>query len=194
MWVVLACAFTIALGTYMGGWRIIHTLGKGLTQVRPAQGFAAESSTAATILASSALGFALSTTQVASGSVIGSGMGRLGSTVKWSMAGKIVLGWLVTLPAAGLIGALAAIFVVLLGNIGLVIDFIAATAIVLGLYLYSKRDSGEPDEALSHDVADAGFAVDVDTDLPPTPRQARAQERRRSERIGIDGDSGKEES
>ena len=194
MWVVLACAFTIALGTYMGGWRIIHTLGKGLTQVRPAQGFAAESSTAATILASSALGFALSTTQVASGSVIGSGMGRRGSTVKWSMAGKIVLGWLVTLPAAGLIGALAAIFVVLLGNIGLVIDFIAATAIVLGLYLYSKRESGEPDEALSHDVADAGFAVDVDTDPPPTPRQARAQERRRSERIGIDGDSGKEES
>ncbi|KXZ58290.1 Low-affinity inorganic phosphate transporter 1 [Brevibacterium ravenspurgense] len=194
MWVVLACAFTIALGTYMGGWRIIHTLGKGLTQVRPAQGFAAESSTAATILASSALGFALSTTQVASGSVIGSGMGRRGSTVKWSMAGKIVLGWLVTLPAAGLIGALAAIFVVLLGNIGLVIDFIAATAIVLGLYLYSKRDSGEPDEALSHDVADAGFAVDVDTDLPPTPRQARAQERRRAERLNLDGDSGKEES
>lgn len=193
-WVVLACAFTIALGTYMGGWRIIHTLGKGLTQVRPAQGFAAESSTAATILASSALGFALSTTQVASGSVIGSGMGRRGSTVKWSMAGKIVLGWLVTLPAAGLIGALAAVFVVLLGNVGLVIDFIAATAVVLGLYLYSKRDSGEPDEALSHDVADAGFAVDVDTDLPPTPRQARAQERRRSQRVGIDGDSGKEES
>lgn len=194
MWVVLACAFTIALGTYMGGWRIIHTLGKGLTQVRPAQGFAAESSTAATILASSALGFALSTTQVASGSVIGSGMGRRGSTVKWSMAGKIVLGWLVTLPAAGLIGALAAFFVVLLGNVGLVIDFFAATAIVLGLYLYSKRDSGKSAEVLSHDVADAGFAVDVDTDLPPTPRQARAHERRRSERIGIDGDSGKEES
>lgn len=194
MWVVLACAFTIALGTYMGGWRIIHTLGKGLTQVRPAQGFAAESSTAATILASSALGFALSTTQVASGSVIGSGMGRRGSTVKWSMAGKIVLGWLVTLPAAGLIGALAAFFVVLLGNVGLVIDFFAATAIVLGLYLYSKRDSGKSAEVLSHDVADAGLAVDVETDLPPTPRQARAQERRRSERISLDGDSGKEES
>lgn len=194
MWVVLACAFTIALGTYMGGWRIIHTLGKGLTQVRPAQGFAAESSTAATILASSALGFALSTTQVASGSVIGSGMGRRGSTVKWSMAGKIVLGWLVTLPAAGLIGALAALIVVLLGNVGLVIDFFAATAIVLGLYLYSKRDSGKSAEVLSHDVADAGLAVDVETDLPPTPRQARAQERRRIERISLDGDSGKEES
>jgi PiT family inorganic phosphate transporter len=64
-WVIAACAFTIALGTYLGGWRIIRTLGKGLTDVKPAQGFAAESSTAATILASSALGFALSTTQVA---------------------------------------------------------------------------------------------------------------------------------
>ncbi|OFS27014.1 MULTISPECIES: inorganic phosphate transporter [unclassified Brevibacterium] len=191
IWVVLACAFTIALGTYMGGWRIIHTLGKGLTQVRPAQGFAAESSTAATILASSALGFALSTTQVASGSVIGSGMGRRGSTVKWSMAGKIVLGWLVTLPAAGLIGAAAALFVVLLGNLGLVLDFIAATATVLGLYLYSKRGSSGPDQALSHDVADAGYAVDVERDLPPTPRQARAQERRRVEQANSDDDNGK---
>ncbi len=194
MWVVLACAFAITLGTYMGGWRIIHTLGKGLTQVRPAQGFAAESSTAATILASSALGFALSTTQVASGSVIGSGMGRRGSTVKWSMAGKIVLGWLVTLPAAGLIGGLAALFVVLLGNWGLVLDFVAATATVLGLYLYSKRGPSGSDDALSHDVADAGFAVDVEADLPPTPRQARVQERRRAERLNLDGDNGKAES
>ena len=78
-WVIFACAITIALGTYMGGWRIIRTLGKGLTDVKPAQGFSAETSTAATILASSALGFALSTTQVASGSVIGSGLGRRGS-------------------------------------------------------------------------------------------------------------------
>jgi hypothetical protein len=81
-WVIFACAFTIALGTYMGGWRIIRTLGKGLTDVKPAQGFSAETSTAATILASSALGFALSTTQVASGSVIGSGLGRRGSKVR----------------------------------------------------------------------------------------------------------------
>ena len=82
LWVIVACAVTIALGTYMGGWRIIRTLGKGLTDVKPAQGFSAESSTAATILASSALGFALSTTQVASGSVIGSGLGRRGSKVR----------------------------------------------------------------------------------------------------------------
>ncbi|HEX6367056.1 MAG TPA: anion permease, partial [Agromyces sp.] len=68
-WVIVVCAVAIALGTYMGGWRIIKTLGTGLTDVKPAQGFAAETSTAATILASSHVGFALSTTQVASGSV-----------------------------------------------------------------------------------------------------------------------------
>ncbi len=78
-WVIAVCAVAIALGTYMGGWRIIRTMGSGLTEVKPAQGFSAEASTAATILASSHLGFALSTTQVASGSVIGSGLGRRGA-------------------------------------------------------------------------------------------------------------------
>ena len=96
-----SCAVAIALGTYMGGWRIIRTLGTGLTDVKPAQGFAAETSTAATILASTHLGFALSTTQVASGSVIGSGLGRRGSKVRWRTAGRIGVGWLLTLPAAG---------------------------------------------------------------------------------------------
>ena len=89
IWVVIACALAIAIGTYSGGWRIIRTLGRGLTEIKPAQGFAAETSTAATILASSHLGFALSTTQVASGSVIGSGLGRRGSSVRWGTAGRI---------------------------------------------------------------------------------------------------------
>ena len=87
LWVIVVCALAIALGTYMGGWRIIKTIGTGLTDVKPAQGFAAETSTAATILASSHLGFALSTTQVASGSVIGSGLGRRGSKVRWGPPG-----------------------------------------------------------------------------------------------------------
>ena len=97
-WVITACAFAIAIGTYSGGWRIIRTMGSGLTEVKPAQGFAAETSTASAILASSHLGFALSTTQVASGSVIGSGMGRRGTTVRWGTAGRIAIGWLFTLP------------------------------------------------------------------------------------------------
>ncbi|MEO8528604.1 MAG: inorganic phosphate transporter, partial [Pseudolysinimonas sp.] len=87
IWVIVACAVAIAAGTYAGGWRIIKTIGRDLTDIEPAQGFAAEASTAATILASSHLGFALSTTQVASGSVIGTGLGRQGAKVKWGTAG-----------------------------------------------------------------------------------------------------------
>ena len=76
VWVKLSCALAIAIGTYCGGWRIIRTLGKGLIEITPPQGMAAESSSAAVILVSSHLGFALSTTQVATGSILGSGVGK----------------------------------------------------------------------------------------------------------------------
>lgn len=160
LWVVLSCAITIALGTYMGGWRIIRTLGRGLTEVRPAQGFAAETATGATILVSSALGFALSTTQVASGSVIGSGLGRRGSVVKWSTAGKIVSGWLLTLPAAGLVGALATLVIMWVGPWGLLLDAVVAAAIVLALFMRSLASRVDHANALS-DVAESGRAVDI---------------------------------
>jgi PiT family inorganic phosphate transporter len=169
-WVIFACAITIALGTYMGGWRIIRTLGKGLTDVKPAQGFAAESSTASTILASSALGFALSTTQVASGSVIGSGLGRRGSQVRWRTAGRIMVGWILTLPAAGAVGAFAALLVVWLPVWGVIIDAIIAVAIILGLFLRSRRDEVTAANAMS-EVADSGKAVKVKRNPPPTRRQ-----------------------
>ena len=173
LWVIIACAFTIALGTYLGGWRIIRTLGKGLTDVKPAQGFSAESSTAATILASSAFGFALSTTQVASGSVIGSGLGRRGSTVRWRTAGRIGIGWLLTLPAAGGVGALAALLVVWFGNVGVIIDAVLALVIILGLYLRSRKDAVTHANAMS-DVAESGMAIDLPDSPPPTRRQERA--------------------
>jgi PiT family inorganic phosphate transporter len=169
-WVIFACAITIALGTYMGGWRIIRTLGKGLTDVKPAQGFAAESSTASTILASSALGFALSTTQVASGSVIGSGLGRRGSVVRWRTVGRIMIGWLLTLPAAGAVGALAALVVVWLGTWGILIDAIAAVVVVLAIYRRSRRNAVTASNAMS-EVADSGAAVKVKRNPPPTRRQ-----------------------
>lgn len=169
-WVIFACAITIALGTYMGGWRIIRTLGKGLTDVKPAQGFAAESSTAATILASSALGFALSTTQVASGSVIGSGLGRRGSQVRWRTAGRIMVGWLLTLPAAGAVGALAALIVVWIPFWGIIIDMVFAVAIIVFLFLRSRRNSVNATNAMS-EVADSGKAVKVKRNPPPTRRQ-----------------------
>jgi inorganic phosphate transporter, PiT family len=155
-WVIAACAFAIAIGTYAGGWRIIRTMGAGLTEVKPAQGFAAESSTASAILASSHLGFALSTTQVASGSVIGSGMGRRGTTVRWGMVGRIALGWLFTLPAAGIVGALTALLVKT-GIVGVVIAAVAGTGAVLYMFLVSRKSEVGHHNAV--EVEEAGQAV-----------------------------------
>ncbi|WP_350002354.1 inorganic phosphate transporter [Pseudarthrobacter sp. WHRI 8279] len=156
LWVIAACAFAIAIGTYAGGWRIIRTMGAGLTEVKPAQGFAAETSTASAILASSHLGFALSTTQVASGSVIGSGMGRKGTSVRWSMVGKIALGWLFTLPAAGIVGALTALLVKT-GVIGVLIAAVAGTAAVLFMFFYARKSAVGHHNAI--EVEEAGQAV-----------------------------------
>ena len=105
LWVKVACAVAIALGTYLGGWRIIRTLGKGLSDIAAPQGMAAQSASAAVILASSHLGFALSTTHVATGSILGSGLGRPGARVRWALAGRMVAAWLITLPAAAAVGA-----------------------------------------------------------------------------------------
>jgi len=174
LWVILACALTIALGTYMGGWRIIRTLGKGLTDVKPAQGFSAEASTASTILASSMFGFALSTTQVASGSVIGSGLGRRGSTVRWRTVGRIGVGWLLTLPAAGLVGALAALIVAWLGEWGILVDTILAVAVVGFMFWRSRRSAVTSGNAMS-EVAASGRAIKVKRNPPPTRRQRIVQ-------------------
>jgi PiT family inorganic phosphate transporter len=100
-WVKVACALAISLGTYLGGWRIIRTLGKGLVEIAPPQGLNAESAAAAVILSSSHLGFALSTTHVATGSILGSGVGRPGAQVRRRVAGRMVAAWLITLPAVG---------------------------------------------------------------------------------------------
>jgi PiT family inorganic phosphate transporter len=105
LWVKFACAAAIALGTYVGGWRIIRTLGKGITEIEPRQGTAAQGAAAAVILASSQLGFALSTTHVATGSILGSGLGRPGAHVRWRVAGRMVVAWVITLPMAGVVGA-----------------------------------------------------------------------------------------
>ncbi|WP_291056016.1 inorganic phosphate transporter [Herbiconiux sp.] len=157
LWIIVACALAIAIGTYSGGWRIIRTLGAGLTEVKPAQGFAAETSTAATILASSHLGFALSTTQVASGSVIGSGLGRRGASVRWRTAGRIGLGWLITLPASAIVGALAA-FVATLGATGIIIDLVAGIAVIVTIFVLSRRNKVDSSNAIS-EVDAATIAV-----------------------------------
>jgi len=106
-WVIASCALAIGLGTYIGGWRVIRTLGKGLVEIESPQGLAAEASSAAIILSSSAAGMALSTTHVATGSILGSGVGKPGAQVRWAVAGRMAAAWLITLPAAAFVGALS---------------------------------------------------------------------------------------
>jgi PiT family inorganic phosphate transporter len=106
-WVVVSSAAVIALGTYTGGWRIIRTMGSRIIKMDAAQGFSAQGAGAAVILASSHYGFPLSTTHVISGGVMGAGAARRLSAVRWGVAGNMVVAWILTVPMAGAIGALA---------------------------------------------------------------------------------------
>lgn len=139
LWVVFICGFVIALGTYTGGWRVMRTLGKGLTEINTPQGFAAEASSAATILVSSHLGFALSTTQVCSGSIIGTGLGKRGNKVNWGVAGRVAIAWLVTFPVSGLVGA-AACALARTGMGGTVAVAIIGLGVALVIFRLSKRN------------------------------------------------------
>ncbi|ONI61316.1 phosphate transporter [Leifsonia sp. ALI-44-B] len=137
-WVIAACGLAIALGTYLGGWRIIRTVGKRITDITSPQGFAAETSSAATILVSSHLGFALSTTQVTSGSIVGAGLGKKLASVHWNVVGKIAIAWAFTLPAAAIVGGLAA-WAASQSTFGLIIVAVLAVAGGLTFYVLSRR-------------------------------------------------------
>jgi PiT family inorganic phosphate transporter len=150
-WVIAAAGIAIGLGTYSGGWRIMRTMGKGIVDVKSPQGFAAETTSAAAILASSHMGFGLSTTQVCSGSIMGSGMGKKLAEVRWGTARKILYGWLLTLPAAALVGGVAAA-VALTGTLGLVLVFVALLVGAGAIYAISKRSP--VDSANVNDSAD----------------------------------------
>lgn len=107
-WVILASGMAIALGTYSGGWRIMRTMGKGVADIQAPQGFAAETSSMVAILASSHLGFGLSTTHVTAGAIIGTGVARTPKGVRWGTAGRMGVAWLLTLPSAAVVGGVAA--------------------------------------------------------------------------------------
>lgn len=138
IWVIAAAGVAIAVGTFTGGWRIIRTVGKGVTEIESPQGFAAEASSTATLLVSSHLGFALSTTQVCTGSIIGSGLGRRLARVRWGTVGRMVLAWLLTLPAAGAVGGLAA-WVASFGGLGEVVVFLGLLGMVGAILTRARR-------------------------------------------------------
>lgn len=140
LWVIVSCAVAMAAGTYLGGWRIIRTLGKGLVEIKPPQGMAAESSSAAVILLSAHFGYALSTTQVATGSVLGSGVGKPGAEMRWGVAGRMVVAWLVTLPLAGLVGAFTYGLVHFIGGYpGAILGFALLWLTATAIWLRSRR-------------------------------------------------------
>ena len=106
LWVVLSCQSALALGTLLGGWRIVHTMGSKITRLNPMQGFCAETGGALTLFGATWLGIPVSTTHTITGAIIGVGAAKRVSAVRWGLAGNIVVAWVVTLPAAALISAL----------------------------------------------------------------------------------------
>jgi inorganic phosphate transporter, PiT family len=137
-WVIFAAGLAIGLGTYSGGWRIMRTLGKGVVEIETPQGAASGAASTATILASAHLGFGLSTTHVATGSILGSGVGRRGAEVRWSVARKMVFAWLLTLPGAGLVGGVAAI-VANFGTVGVVALLLLLAAACSAIWALSRQ-------------------------------------------------------
>ena len=115
-WVVVCSATAISLGTFTGGWRIIKTLGTRIIEMDPAQGFAAQGAGAAVILAASSVGYPLSTTHVISGGIMGAGAAKRFSAVRWGVAGNIVCAWVLTLPAAAILGAITYAITTLFGH------------------------------------------------------------------------------
>jgi len=145
-WVILSCALAIALGTYIGGWRVIRALGKGLVEIESPQGMAAESASAAVILCSTDFGYSLSTTHVATGSILGSGIGRTGAMVRWQLARKMVVAWLLTLPAAALVGALAYwVAAGIGGTAGVVVIFVALILASVAFFAASRYPAVTPE-------------------------------------------------
>ena len=138
-WVVVSAATAIALGTYVGGWRIIKTMGSRIIKMDPAQGFSAQGSGAAVILAASHAGFPLSTTHVVSGGIMGAGAAKRVSAVRWGVAGNIVVAWVLTLPASALVGALTYMVVHLFGD-GAAGPVVVSAVLLIGLGVaFSRR-------------------------------------------------------
>jgi len=140
-WTIVACAIAIGAGTAIGGWRIIRTLGKGLSSLGPTQGFAAQMSSASVILTSTHFGLPLSTTYVATGAVMGAGASSPESVVRWKLALRVVAAWFITIPTAALCGA--AIFYVIRvcgTTAGVLLSCVALVAYASIIFLRSRQD------------------------------------------------------
>jgi PiT family inorganic phosphate transporter len=104
-WVVITCQAAMGLGTLIGGWRIVKTMGSRITRLKPVQGFCAETAGAATLYLATSFGVPVSTTHTITGAIVGVGAARRVSAVRWGIAGSLLIAWIITLPAAALIAA-----------------------------------------------------------------------------------------
>jgi len=107
LWIVLSCHAAIALGTMLGGWRVVKTMGQRVTKLKPVDGFCAETAAAATLFTASAFGIPVSTTHTITGGIMGIGSLKRLSAVRWGVAGRIVWAWVLTVPCAAGVSALA---------------------------------------------------------------------------------------
>jgi len=150
LWVIASAATAIALGTYSGGWRIIKTTGTRIIKMDAAQGFSSQGAGAAVILASTHFGFPLSTTHVINGGIMGAGAAKRFSAVRWGVAGNIVFAWVLTLPAAAAIGALAYGLTRIFGTgaLGPVVVTIASLSLIVAVFA-RRAERGAPVAASS---------------------------------------------
>ncbi|WP_127842052.1 inorganic phosphate transporter [Actinomyces wuliandei] len=177
-WVIAAAGLAIGLGTYSGGWRIMRTMGRGLVHIESPQGFAADTSSTVAILASSHLGFALSTTHICTGSILGSGIGR-GTSVRWSTFTKMGVAWLVTLPCAGMVGALTSFVAVaggLAGTIAVIILLLCGALLIIRQASHHRVDFSN--------VNDADEVVVARRPDPELVRKPRTVDQVKSELVG----------
>lgn len=160
-------ALAISIGTYLGGWRVIRTLGKGLVEIESPQGMAAESSSAAVILLSASFGYSLSTTHVATGSIIGTGLGKRGAKVRWGVAGRMATAWVITLPTAAIVGAAAfGLAHGIGGTQGVLVEMILLVVLSALIYLRSRATK------VDHKNVNAEWTGSV---APPEPATVPAQ-------------------
>lgn len=181
VWVTFACATAIALGTYSGGWRVIRTLGKGLVEISSPQGMAAETASAVIILSSSHLGMALSTTHVATGSILGTGVGKKGAEVRWNVAGRMAIAWITTLPIAAIVAGVLFWISDLISNATNAVGgalFALAVLVVLVLYMLHRARQNPIHSGNVNDDWDGDGTSDTDAD-------SRAAAQRTREKVGV---------
>jgi inorganic phosphate transporter, PiT family len=140
LWIVLSAHAAIALGTLVGGWRIVKTLGQRITALKPVGGFSAETAAATSLYLATALGIPVSTTHTITGAIVGVGATRRLSAVRWGVAGRIVWAWVLTIPAAGLVAAVT--YAITVSRFALLALFLAAVAVVAAVL--AARRTREP--------------------------------------------------